>query len=152
MMNKNMKKDNKGFSLVELIIVIAIMAILIGVVALQVIPYLEKSRVGKDRQAVDTVYSAFQTSLAENEEAQTADMTITLYTKPSDATQVAVWENMAVILGNDAKTEAGMKKAVKLVSKSASGGDIQCSYNSTTKRIEVVATGDASIKSENKEQ
>ena len=151
-MNKNMKKDNKGFSLVELIIVIAIMAILIGVVALQVIPYLEKSRVGKDRQAVDTVYSAFQTSLAENEEAQTKDMTIKLYEEPTDATQLAVWQNMAVILGNDAKNVEGMKKAVKLVSKDASKGDIQCSYNSTSKRIEVVATGDDKIKSENKEQ
>ena len=40
----NRKKDNKGFSLVELIIVIAIMAILVGVVGTQVIPYIEKSR------------------------------------------------------------------------------------------------------------
>ncbi|MBQ6094530.1 MAG: prepilin-type N-terminal cleavage/methylation domain-containing protein, partial [Lachnospiraceae bacterium] len=35
------KLNNKGFSLVELIIVIAIMAILVGVVGTQVIPYLE---------------------------------------------------------------------------------------------------------------
>ena len=38
------KKDNKGFSLVELIIVIAIMAILVGVVGTQVVPYLNKSK------------------------------------------------------------------------------------------------------------
>ena len=37
------KKDNKGFSLVELIIVIAIMAILVGVVGTQVVPYLHNS-------------------------------------------------------------------------------------------------------------
>jgi len=42
------KLNNKGFSLVELIIVIAIMAILVGVVCPQVIPYLERSRKAKD--------------------------------------------------------------------------------------------------------
>ena len=43
-MQKYLSGSNEGFSLVELIIVIAIMAILIGVVALAVIPYLEKSQ------------------------------------------------------------------------------------------------------------
>jgi type IV pilus assembly protein PilA len=46
------KLNNKGFSLVELIIVIAIMAILVGVVGTQVIPYLEKSRQAKDLQII----------------------------------------------------------------------------------------------------
>ena len=46
------KLNNKGFSLVELIIVIAIMAILVGVVGTQVIPYLEKSRKAKDTQVL----------------------------------------------------------------------------------------------------
>ena len=45
------KLNNKGFSLVELIIVIAIMAILVGVVGTQVIPYLERSRNGVGRLA-----------------------------------------------------------------------------------------------------
>lgn len=52
------KKDNKGFSLVELIIVIAIMAILVGVVGTQVVPYLNKSKVAKDQQLL----SAFATA------------------------------------------------------------------------------------------
>jgi len=52
------KLNNKGFSLVELIIVIAIMAILVGVVGSQVIPYLENSRKAKDIQ----VLSAWNTS------------------------------------------------------------------------------------------
>lgn len=51
-------KNNRGFSLVELIIVIAIMAILIGVMAPQLIKYVEKSNVASDKQTLDAIYAA----------------------------------------------------------------------------------------------
>lgn len=60
-----MKNDNKGFSLIELIVVIAIMAILVGALAPQLIKYIEKSRVAADQQALGAVYTAVQTAVAD---------------------------------------------------------------------------------------
>ncbi len=61
---KYLSGSNEGFSLVELIIVIAIMAILVGVVALAVIPNLEKSRESKDLTTLDSLVSGVTTALA----------------------------------------------------------------------------------------
>ena len=60
-------KNNKGFSLVELIIVIAIMAILVGVMAPQLIKYIEKSKVSADTQLADSVHTAVLTAMMDPE-------------------------------------------------------------------------------------
>lgn len=65
MKNEQKKLNNKGFSLVELIVVIAIMAILVGVLAPSVMGQIEKSRVSKDVQAVDAVRTAVMTAVAD---------------------------------------------------------------------------------------
>ena len=61
-------KKNKGFSLVELIIVIAIMAILAAAIAPALIRYIDKSRKADDIAAAETVNTAVQTSMS-NEDA-----------------------------------------------------------------------------------
>lgn len=58
-------KGNKGFSLVEVIVVIAVMAVLTGVVAPQFIKYCEKANVSADTQYCDTVRSAFMLMLSD---------------------------------------------------------------------------------------
>lgn len=61
------KTNNKGFSLVELIIVVAIMAILIGVLAPQYIKYVEKSRISADENIADSLLTAVQSALADED-------------------------------------------------------------------------------------
>ena len=56
--NLEMKKNNKGFSLVELIIVIAIMAVLMAVLAPQFLRYVERSRLQSDNTAIGEVANA----------------------------------------------------------------------------------------------
>jgi len=66
-------KSNKGFSLVELIIVIAIMAILVGVMAPQLIKYIEKTNVAADTQVLDSLHSAIMTSMADPDVVKNPD-------------------------------------------------------------------------------
>ncbi len=57
------KTNNKGFSLVELIIVIAIMAILAGAIAPALIKYIDKSRKSNDVSSAKTIKTAIETAL-----------------------------------------------------------------------------------------
>lgn len=61
------KTNNKGFSLVELIIVIAIMAVLIGVLAPQFIKYVERSRESTDLQNIEEMKTAVEAYTADAE-------------------------------------------------------------------------------------
>ena len=70
-----MKKDNKGFSLVELIVVVLIMAIIAVALAPQVLRWVENSRVSNDFQVMGTVMTAADAALATekgNKAAKTA--------------------------------------------------------------------------------
>ena len=55
--------NNTGFSLVELIIVIAIMAILSAALAPQLMKYIEKSRISTDAQTCQSIKTCVNTSL-----------------------------------------------------------------------------------------
>ena len=57
-------KNNKGFSLIELIIVIAIMAVLGAVLAPNLTKYLSKSKYAADKKNVDQVISILEQACA----------------------------------------------------------------------------------------
>lgn len=59
------RMNNKGFSLVELIIVIAIMAILAAALAPQLMKYIEKSRVSTDSTSCSSIESCVNAALAD---------------------------------------------------------------------------------------
>lgn len=59
------KKDNKGFTLVELVIVVAILAILVGILAPQYTKYVEKSRKSADVSNLENLVTAFKTAAAD---------------------------------------------------------------------------------------
>ena len=101
----NKKIDNKGFSLVELIIVITIMAILVGVLVPQFFKYVERSRQSADMQTVQELKTAIEV-YATGSEGITEDATIKI-----SSTGVTVGGS-----GEAACTDAGLEKTAKLKS------------------------------------
>ncbi len=63
-MTRIIKRD-EGFSLVELIIVIAIMAVLIAVLAPVYLKYVERSKLATDQQIVSAVHEAIAVAIAD---------------------------------------------------------------------------------------
>lgn len=59
--------NNRGFSLVELIIVIAIMAVLMSVLAPQFIRYVENSRVKRDESLLSEVENATKVACSDKD-------------------------------------------------------------------------------------
>jgi type IV pilus assembly protein PilA len=88
-MKKNTKKNNKGFSLVELIVVVLIMAIIAVALAPQVMKWVNNARIATDRQTVDSVKANIQLALADEKafsETKGKKITVTLKKSPANAT------------------------------------------------------------------
>ncbi|MDR0886586.1 MAG: prepilin-type N-terminal cleavage/methylation domain-containing protein, partial [Clostridiales Family XIII bacterium] len=58
-------KDKKGFTLVEVIVVLVILAILIAIAVPSVTSYINKSKVRADKTAVKTVQTVLQAVVAD---------------------------------------------------------------------------------------
>ena len=99
----NKKMNNKGFSLVELIVVIAIMAILVGALAPQFIKYVEKSRQSTDMQNIAEMKSAIEVYAADKENA-TGTLNIAL-------------TGTSASFDNSAASNAGIASTISLKSK-----------------------------------
>lgn len=115
-----MKKENmnnKGFSLVELIIVIAIMAVLVVVLAPQYLKYVERSRNSTDLQNATAVVTACQVYAADPEvesaKAFKADKTFTIEVTNEKTkidgdnkdAAIAALQDAGIITGVDSESE-----------------------------------------------
>lgn len=127
---KKAKKNNKGFSLVELIVVIAIMAVLVGVLAPTLIGNIEKSRESKDLQNLDSIRQAVVTAMS--------DENVYSSTVPTTASvTVAAGANGANLAFNGTygslSTEFGtiITSDTKMTSKSGTSGTLEIHVLST---------------------
>lgn len=127
------QKNNKGFSLVELIVVIAIMAVLVGVLAPQLIKYVEKSREATDIQTCDNIATALKTYYADEEVAASATATATKVTVTLSKTVLGTGADAAV-------KDAGLTKA-KIKGTKWTGDTIKIEYDKADGTI--TYTGDS---------
>ena len=79
------EKKNKGFTLIELVIVVAILAILVGVLAPQYTKYVEKSRKAADASNMGELVKAVQMYAIDGEHPLT-DKTIEIIIGPEGGT------------------------------------------------------------------
>ncbi len=140
-----MKKEsmnNKGFSLVELIIVIAIMAILIVVLAPQYLKYVEKSRVSSDQTTIVEYINAMQVIAAD------PDITLTNGTEYSlksnaNSDAIAVSSALSALIVQEGMldaTEAAGGKVQSTAYKTAAM-DIELQYDASKKVWNVKKAG-----------
>ena len=147
----NRKKDNKGFSLVELIIVIAIMAILVGIVGTQVLPYLNKSKEAKDVQILNSYSTAAVSAysmLAGELTTESGTVKVDVYTDAtSGETKLAAKEKLddkeklAVKIKELVGYSAANDKMVSKVGKTASKIEVEYNFDTHEITTKAVTTG-----------
>ena len=141
-----MKKEmnNKGFSLVELIIVIAIMVILVAVLAPQYLKYVEKSRVSTDVQTTVEFINALQV-LASDPDVDLSGGTYTVSNSTSDTiTLSADLKTKLIASGMMSSADfSGNVSTSKYQSTGYKGADIELAlvYDSTAKIWHVTTKG-----------
>lgn len=130
------KMNNKGFSLVELIIVIAIMVILVAVLAPQYLRYVEKSRVATDTQTTVELINVMQVLAADPEVSLTVDTAGTKYTATGATDgKVTLSTDLQTVLKDNGMMDEDAMKNIKYQSSAykSAGVKIALKYNNSAK-------------------
>lgn len=138
-------KNNKGFSLIELIVVICIMAIAVGLMAPQLIRYLEKTNVSADIQLADTIRTGVTTAIVDAEvQADTASHPY-LDLMASDA-GMNINENTS-FLNSDCVLKESLEESfgfpinqIMMQMRSARGSDCDCNVRTINNMVLVTFT------------
>ena len=109
-------KNNKGFTLVELIIVVAIIAVLSAVIAPQYIKFVEKSKVSADMNTAAAIESAISVLCAEG--------TIT-----SNDADYVTWDISSGLIGDGKAAVEAITGPVPAAVSGKATGDIVYSVN-----------------------
>lgn len=109
---KKIKSNNKGFSLIELIIVIAIMAVLVAIIAPNLTKYLASSKKKTDAKNLDEIESTLKTCITDyetnNGDLLAASGSMTLVWKPTTGTTAV----LSASVGGNATFTALVKAAI----------------------------------------
>ena len=142
------QKNNKGFSLVELIVVIAIMAVLVGVLAPQLIRYVEKSRESTDIQNCDNIVTALKAYYADKDNPAekvvvelTTDGVTVKESKSADADAIEIGADKNENPLKDAKLTGTKLKSKKWATTSGAttANGLTITYNTSTGVVEYAA-------------
>lgn len=94
------ENSNKGFSLVELIIVIAIMLVLVGILAPQFVKYVHRARIAADMTSAEELAEAIYAAMAEGTEGNIR----TVYTHDPEGGAVSITSSSGGVPGGTAIT------------------------------------------------
>lgn len=140
-----MKKNDAGFSLLELIIVVAIMAIAIGLMAPQLIKYVEKTNVSSDIQLADTVRTGVSVSIVDAKVQEDPASQPFLDLMDTDA-GMNINDNTQ-FLNSDCVLKTSLEDAfgfsidqIMLKIKSAHGADCDCNVTTNNNTVKVTFT------------
>lgn len=108
------KSRNQGFSLVELIVVIAIMAVLVAVLAPQFTRYVDRSRKSVDATMISGIVTAAQVGIADVTEYNIQPGEYTITSKKAGGTEVTA-TNLTVTNPGDSVPTANPDKMTKAI-------------------------------------